>query len=300
MIERCVSLGVLPLDASATVTACMMVETTTREKNTKVTPAVKEKVRAILEINPPSLAVVRQKLYEDSALSLSKPTLRKIALSLGFKYGAARKVPKLTDAGKVKRVAFCRAHTDTDFKSWIFSDETYISLYEGTKMLWYRPSKRPEVKVSGWGPKVMVWCMIRFNKKPVYKVFAVGKTMVSQSYTETLEEHLLFRGHNAFTFQHDLAKPHTSRLTQNWLEEHHQRVAKDYPACSPDLNIIENVFAIVKREIRRRGPETIEDLLEDIEEVFDQIPLLTVNNLFNSMPSRISEVIRVNGNAIHV
>ncbi len=143
----------------------------------------------------------------------------------------------LTDAAKVKRVAFCRAHTDTDFKSWIFSDVTYISLYEGTVRRWfrYRPSKRPEVKISGWGPKVMMWCMIRFHKKPVYKVFGVGKTMVSQTYTETLEEHLLFRDHNAFTFQHDLAKPHTSRLTQNWLEEHHRR---------------------------RRGPETIEDLLD--------------------------------------
>ncbi len=266
----------------------------------KVTPAVKLQIKKILDENPPSLQAVRSKLMETAGLSLTIITLKKVAVSLGFKYGTARKVPKLTSAGRAKRVAFCRAHRNTDFKSWIFSDETYISLYEGTKRLWYHPARRPVAEVSAWGPKLMVWVMIRYDRKPVFHIFEKGVTMVSQLYTDTLKEHLLFRGHNAYTFLHDLAKPHTSRHTQQWLAQHHPRVVQNYPACSPDINVIENLFGIVKTQIRAKRPETLEELKQEIKEAFENIPISTVNNLIDSASRRVSDIIAASGAPIKV
>ncbi|XP_059384661.1 putative nuclease HARBI1, partial [Carassius carassius] len=51
------------------------------------------------------------------------------------------------------------------------------------------------------------------------------------------------------TFQHDNAKPHTAAITTAWLRRRRVRVLT-WPACSPDLSPIENIWHIIKRKIR--------------------------------------------------
>ncbi len=52
-----------------------------------------------------------------------------------------------------------------------------------------------------------------------------------------------------FIFQQDLAPAHTAKSTKNWLNDHGVGVL-DWPANSPDLNPIENLWGIVKRKMR--------------------------------------------------
>ncbi len=55
-------------------------------------------------------------------------------------------------------------------------------------------------------------------------------------------------------FLQDLAPVHTAKNTKRWLNNHGVGVL-DWPANSPDLKPIENLWGIVKRKMRNKRPK---------------------------------------------
>ena len=68
-----------------------------------------------------------------------------------------------------------------------------------------------------------------------------------------------------------------------------------WPLQSPDLNIMEGVWAILKENVKKRNPLNKEDLWKVTKEEFDAIPNEKIETLFNSLPRRIKAVGTVRG-----
>lgn len=72
----------------------------------------------------------------------------------------------------------------------------------------------------------------------------------------------------------------------------------DWPSNSPDLNPIENLWAIVKRNVEKRMPKNLAELEQFMAEEWDAIPNSLLISLIHSMKSRCELVIENNGERI--
>ena len=95
-------------------------------------------------------------------------------------------------------------------------------------------------------------------------------------------------------FMQDNCPAHTARDTMIWFEEHPEITVIEWPARSPDINPIENVWAEMVREVRSRGDlRTRADLIAAVNVSWDELRDKQENfrNLLNSLPNRLEKII---------
>ncbi len=89
-----------------------------------------------------------------------------------------------------------------------------------------------------------------------------------------------------FIFQQDLAPAHTAKSTKSWLNDHGVGVL-DWPANSPDLNPVENIWGIVKRKMRNKRPKNSDELKATVKETWASIPPQQCHKLITSIAPQL-------------
>ena len=93
---------------------------------------------------------------------------------------------------------------------------------------------------------------------------------------------------------HDITPSHAAKLVKHFLQQEIIDVIK-WPAQSPDLNPIENLWHIIGEKVREREPTTLDDLWAKIEQEWKNITPDFCKKLVRSCGRRCSEVIKTKG-----
>ena len=72
--------------------------------------------------------------------------------------------------------------------------------------------------------------------------------------------------------QQDGTPSHTSAPTSKFLKVKKVKVLQDWPAQSPDMNIIEHVLGKMKEEVWKMKPKNLDELCESCKTAFFAIP----------------------------
>ncbi len=144
---------------------------------------------------------------------------------------------------------------------------------------------------------VMIWAAM--SSAGVGPLCFLKSTVNAAIYQEMLEHFMLpssdkLYGDADLIFQQDLTPAHTAKGTKSWFKDHGVTVL-DWPANLPDLNPIENLWAIVKRKMRDTRHNNADDLKAAIKETWASIPPQQCHKLITSMPRRTEAVIKAKG-----
>ncbi|GFU40398.1 transposable element Tcb2 transposase [Trichonephila clavipes] len=195
----------------------------------------------------------------------------------------------LTRQQRTARLQWCREHhnwTEQDWACVLFSDESRFSLSSDCRrqLIWresgtaYRPENIQETDRYPTC-SIVVWAGIMINGRTRLHVLANG-TMAGQRFIdEVLLPYVrLFRG--------------LSR--QRGI----QRLV--WPARSPDLNPIENVWDALGRQVAGRNypPTNKNTLIRALTEEWDKLPQQLLDNVVQSMVRRVECCITLHGGHI--
>lgn len=92
-------------------------------------------------------------------------------------------------------------------------------------------------------------------------------------------------------FQQDNDPKHASVHVREWFQRKKVEVMQ-WPAQSPDLNPIENLWDAVERRIRDRSYSNQHELFAAIQSAWSDIPKSIIDRLIDSMKRRCEEVIK--------
>jgi DDE superfamily endonuclease/Transposase len=272
-------------------------------KQNVVTAHIGMQIKAEIRQNPKlSYRKLTSKLKATyGELAPSKTSVFRYLEIAGFQTITPLSKPLLTSKNISKRLEFAVKYHNSDcnfYHSILWSDETSVSLIpkktnykikihssQVSTNRFIAPSTKSPLSVMFWGV---------FGIGGPGPLVVIEGNVTSASYQKILDDHLIpYISELDYTpiFMQDNAPVHTSRSTISFLEKNQIKTI-DWPPQSPDINPIENVWAIIKREVESypNVPSNRAELISRFQIAWNNIPSQVWLNLMNSLPKRLALV----------
>lgn len=246
------------------------------------------------------------KEWTEAGVSASRATTHRRILDMGFKCRIPLVKPLLNNKQRQRRLTWAKEKQTWSAAQWskvLFSDESKFCISFGNQgpRVWRKNGEAHTARCLKSSVKfpqsVLIWGAM--SSAGVGPLCFIKSRVNAAVYQEILEHFMLssadeLYGDADFIFQQDLAPAHTAKSTKTWFNDRGITVL-DWPANSPDLNPIENLWGIAKRKMRDMRPNNAEELKAAIEASWSSITPQQCHRLIASMPRRIEAVIAAKG-----
>ena len=275
---------------------------------TKVSNDITDFIRNNTEEEPRmSSENLSKKILEEFNVSLCSSLVSITRRKIGYVFTHPRKRQAFNQNQIAKRIQFCEKQIENAEK-WrhniIITDESRFGMYPDSSRLWLRRGNYNEktfVSTEKFYPTIMVWAGIGYNYKS--QLIILERTLNAESYIQMLEDNHIIEDIKTknpgqiMWFQQDGAPAHNSKKTKKYITKLIHLV-DDWPANSPDLSVIENLWAIIKQRIKINPPRTLEELKNRLIEEWNKLDQNLINNLIMEYPDRFRLCIREKGKSI--
>lgn len=260
----------------------------------------------------------------------SPSTIKRELHREGFDFNIARCIPFISESQRQARLNFSKKHYKTPWSRVLFTDSSifYLKPSQSSSKVKYWGLKGSHAKqhYSRDGRKVHVYGGAS-NNGLTPLMFVTGTTgmksefidkrskkpfrgVCAAEYQKLLKEHFVREGDKLFRkgtgkwadnwiFQQDGASSHTAGDTKLLLRQlMGGRVIEDWPANSPDLSWIENLWALVDRRLRKGEYRDIAEFKAAIVKIWSEIDIKICQNAVRGMANRFRTCIANNGGHI--
>ena len=244
--------------------------------------------------------------------NVSMSTTRRVLHGLELNSRKAQKKPFLNDRHIAQRLAWALERKNWSLEEWkrvIWTDEASFELGKNSREIrvwrksdevWNADCLAPTFK-SG-RVSLMVWgCMVHGRLGPLV-ILPVGK-MNGEKYVQLILDEPLWEFYSdimeergSALLMEDGAPIHRCILAKKWRELN-GITTLEWPAQSPDLNPIENVWKLLKDAVSTHNPpiRTIEDLRNALNKEWTKLDIGIIRKVVENMPQRIKDVIQAQG-----